>query len=310
MHLLLLFFAGVLVAVLFDAMTRLVTAHTFLSRSTAFPLVVLALLSVIGLAAWLQWSTLTAQFDSLVQELVDSVSQLKQWAQHTSWGRAALREGTGEEAIGKAEDALPQLTSFFTSAFGALADMVIVAFIGLYVAASPQAYVNGALRLLPGRHRARAIDVMGEIASRLRWWLAARFLTMTMVGVITAVGLWLLGVSLALPLGVLAGILDFIPFVGPVVAVIPAMLVAGAQEPMLAVWVGVLSFATQMLEAYVIIPLVQHHTVSIEPALLIAMVVVFGTWQGMLGVLLAAPLTAMGMVLVQRLYVEDVLGEQ
>jgi predicted PurR-regulated permease PerM len=308
-RLLMLLFAGVLLAVLLDAPIRLLMDRTGISRSTAFGLVLTTLLSSVTLVVWLQYSNFAEQADKLLQDIPASFNKVVGVVKESAWGQELLEQGSKEQALEKAEQFIPQATAFISATVSGLMNLIIIGFIGLYIAADPSPYVNGLLRLVPPARRERVRTVLEEASSTLRWWLAARLVTMAIVGVVVGIGLWLLSVSLALMLGVLAALLDFVPLIGPILAALPALLLAGTQEPMLAVWVGLLYLGAQALENYVIVPLLQQRAVLIPPALLITMIVMFGTLQGILGVVLAGPLTAAGIVFVRRFYIEDVLGE-
>jgi predicted PurR-regulated permease PerM len=133
---------------------------------------------------------------------------------------------------------------------------------------------------------------------------------MILVTVVTASGLALLGIPLALTLGVIAGLLEFIPNVGPIVAAIPAVLIAFLSGPQTALYVMIFFLAIQQLESYILTPLVQRRAVSLEPALIITAQLAFATTVGALGMLLATPLAAGLLVAVKMLYVEDVLGDR
>ena len=132
---------------------------------------------------------------------------------------------------------------------------------------------------------------------------------MIIIGVLTAVGLWLLGVPLALTLGLLAALLTFIPNIGPILAVVPAALLALLQSPTRALYVVLLYLGIQTVESYLLTPLMQKRTVSLPPALTIFAQVLMGILVGRIGLVLATPLTAALFVLVKMLYVEDILGD-
>jgi len=304
LHVLLLLFAGVLAGLCLDALTRLATAWTSLPRTWAFGLVVIVLSVMAALLLWLEWASISDEVDRLLERLPTAIDQLRHHLENTAWGRAALERGSGEQALADAEQALPQVGSLMSSMLGGLTSAFVVGFLAFYFAADPRLYLDGLLHLFPRRHRNRVREILGEVAERLRWWLAARLFSMTAVAAAVGIGLWLLGVPSAFMLALLAGLLDFIPLVGPVLAALPAMLLAATQQPILVLWVGLLYLGTQLVEGYVILPLIQHRAVALPPALTVSMILILGTLYGMLGVLLAAPLTAVGMVMIQRLYVD------
>ena len=143
----------------------------------------------------------------------------------------------------------------------------------------------------------------------MRLWMVGQLIPMIAIAVLTTVGLWILRVELAVTIGILAGLFNFIPNFGPLLALVPAALIALSDGPEKVLWVVGLFVFAQSLEGYVITPLVQQRMVQLPPVVTIAMQVVMGLLVGGIGVALAAPLTAAGLVLVKMLYVEDVLKE-
>jgi predicted PurR-regulated permease PerM len=133
---------------------------------------------------------------------------------------------------------------------------------------------------------------------------------MAFVGIVTGIGLALLGMPMALTFGILAGLLDFVPNFGPLLAALPVVLLALVQSPTQALWVVLLYVGVQTLEAYLISPLVERRTASVEPAAIIGSQLLAAVLLGGPGVVLATPIAAVTLVLVRMLYLEDVLGER
>jgi predicted PurR-regulated permease PerM len=152
--------------------------------------------------------------------------------------------------------------------------------------------------------------VFKELGCLLQSWLLGQFLSMTVVGILIAVGLSIIGIPLSLVLGIIAGILDFIPIFGPIIAAIPAVLLGFTHSPLHALYVVLVFVAANQIEGHLLIPLIQKHTVSLPPALTVFALTLLGTLFGFMGLLLATPLTATAMVLVKRFYIEDVLGDR
>jgi predicted PurR-regulated permease PerM len=198
---------------------------------------------------------------------------------------------------------------FFSGILGALASVVIVAFVGIYLAVRPASYINGLVRLFPADKRPRTREIMHEIGHVLAQWLLGKMISMVIIGCLTALGLALLDVPLAMVLGILAGLLDFIPYIGPIMAGLPAVLIAFSESPTLALYVLLLFVGLQTTEAYLLSPLIERRTVSLPPAITIMMQTLLGTFFGLAGIALATPLTAVLAVLVTMLYVQDVLGD-
>lgn len=185
--------------------------------------------------------------------------------------------------------------------------LVIVA--GIYIAARPTAYRNGFLSLFPTRARDRVGLAADKSWHALRYWLIGQLIAMAIIGVLTAVGLYILGVPSALALGFIAAVTDFVPIVGPIFGGIPAVLLAFSISPTTALWVIGLYLLIQQIEGNVVQPLVQRRAVDLPPALTLFALITFGVLFGPLGVVFATPLAVVVMVSVKQLYIHDILGE-
>lgn len=151
---------------------------------------------------------------------------------------------------------------------------------------------------------------MRAAAATLRNWLSAQLLAMTLVGVLTGLGLWLAGVPLAFALGLIAGLLAFIPNIGPVIAVAPALLLAMPEGSTTLMIVLAIYLGVQALESYVVTPLIQQEKVSLPPALIIAVQLLFGVLFGILGLALATPIAAALMTIISLVYLRDYLDRE
>jgi predicted PurR-regulated permease PerM len=142
-----------------------------------------------------------------------------------------------------------------------------------------------------------------DAVSKLRRWLLGQLVSMVVVGVATAIGLWMVGVPMPFALGMLSGLLDFVPVIGPLAAAVPGVLVAFPQGPDVALWAVVVYLVVQFCEGHFIVPLVQRWAVSLPPAVGLLGAVVFGLLFGLIGVLFAMPLLVVVVSLVEDLYV-------
>jgi predicted PurR-regulated permease PerM len=201
------------------------------------------------------------------------------------------------------------LFPFISSSVEAVAGLLIMVFIAIYIAISPHTYRDGLLHLIPHSRRARAEDVLDEVGETLRGWLTARLIAVVIIGVITGAGLAMLRVKGALALGLIAGLLEFIPFFGPIISSIPAIAIAMLDTPQKAIYVILLYIAIQQLEGNIVTPLLLKRRLDVPPVLTIVAVSALGLVFGVLGMLTAEPLVAVTLVLVKRLYVEDVVGD-
>ncbi|HEX8201602.1 MAG TPA: AI-2E family transporter [Isosphaeraceae bacterium] len=260
----LLAFAGVLLAVFLRGLADLVGNYTSIPAGWSLALVVLALLALIGLGGWFLASQIAAQFDQLSRSLTTSVETLQGYLRQYQWGKHLLAVPTAERLVSGRMDVMGRITGLFSTALGVIANVVVILFVGLYAAADPETYRGGLLRLVPPGRRGRAAEILGTLNLQLRRWLLGRAFNMAVVGMATTVGLWLLGVPLALALGFLAFLLDFVPYIGPIASAVPAILVALTIGPMEALYVGLLYFGVQSVESYVLTPLVQQRCSSLR----------------------------------------------
>lgn len=306
---LLLIFAGVLVACLLRGMGNFLCQRTPLSQGWALAVVVLSLAGSVFLAVWFLSPHVAAQAEDLSLGLQESVNHLQAVLANYSWGRRLLEQAPDVADLAQRGNLLARVTGIFSSTFNVLANIVLVVFIGFYLAVAPGLYTSGVARLFPRSRRARIREVLQTVGETLGRWLVGRALLMFTNGLLTTVGLWLLGIPMAITLGIIAGLLNFVPNIGPIIAGIPAVLIGWTLGPMPALYVFLLYLALQSADGYIFTPLVQQRTVALAPALTISAQLLFGVLAGAMGVFLATPLTAVAVVLVQKLYLEDVLGD-
>ncbi|MFO0893254.1 MAG: AI-2E family transporter [Isosphaeraceae bacterium] len=307
---LLLGFAGLLLSIFLRGVARLVTRWTSLKEGWSLAVVVLLLASTIGLGCWFLASSVGAQFDELSTSLERSAHGLQDRLRQTSWGELLLDVTSTRQLASGRFNLSGRITGAFSSALGAFVNLVVILFVGLYVAVDPGVYRRGFLQLVPRGRRPRAGEVLDALDQKLGRWLMGRLFNMTIIGIGTAIGLWLLGIPLLLALALLAFLLDFIPYIGPIASAVPAMLVALTIGPAQAVYVGLLYLGVQFVESYLLTPLVQQRAVELPPAVTILAQLLLGLLAGVLGLALATPLTAAAVTMVRKLYVEDVLGDQ
>jgi len=307
----LLIFAGLLLAVFLRALSNWLAEHTPLSAGWALAVVLVSLAGTIGLGMWLVVPTIARQAQELTQQLPQLLEQLRRQVRQLPFGEQLLREvPQAQQLLPSTSNIVGRVTGIFSTALGILVNIVIIVFVGIYLAADPGLYTRGLVRLVPLRHRPRAREVLDTLGYTLRHWLLGRLAIMALNGALTGLALWWLGVPLAALNGVLTGVLNFIPNIGPFLAAVPAVLLALAQSPALALWVVVLYILIQNLEGFVLTPLVQQRTVDLPPVLIISAQIFFGIVFGFLGILLAVPLTAVVFVLIKMVYVEDTLGDR
>ena len=310
-HYLLVVFAGVLLAVFLDGMATFLSQRTRLPRALALGLVVVVLFGLLAGSVWVAGPSVADQLAGLTERVPGAVNTVRAALEGTEWGRELLGKIPDfETLLSHWADVARFVQLALASTVSAIVDAIIILFIGIYLAATPNLYRNGVARLFPLRRRGRVHEVLESTGNALRWWLLGRFASMLVVGILTWLGLWLVGVPLAPTLALIAALLAFIPFMGPILGAIPACLVALVESPLKALWVIVVFAAVQLLETYLITPLIQQRAVRIAPALLISIQVLMALLFGGLGMLLATPIAVTAIVMIQMLYVQDSLGDR
>ncbi len=306
---LLLLFAAILVACFLRGTADVFSHYTRVPVGWSLAIVIALLIGAGTVTVWLFAPHVAVQIDDLSRGVVQSVHQLHAHLAQYEWGRRILAQVPAFADLAQRSNLLGRVTGVFSSALGLIANVVLVGFIGLYLAVAPGTYMTGLVALFPKQRRARMAEVFNCVSETLRRWLVGRAILMVINGVLTAIGLWLLGIPLALTLGMITGLLNFVPNIGPIIAGVPAVLIAWTVGAMPALYVLLLYIALQSLDGYVLTPLIQQRTVSLAPALTITAQLLFGVLAGTMGLLLATPLTAAAMVFVRKLYLEDVLGD-
>lgn len=303
---LLVIFGGILLAVLLRGLAQLLSEHTGIREQWAVWIVIAVLVATLGVGGWYLWAEVAEQFEALGESLGSIWDQIRNRLERYAWGRQILSV-LGDPAA--SADKAGALGTLLAGIVGGISGLVISVIIGFYVAADPTVYRRGVLRLVPLRHRERATEILHELHEKLQAWLLGMLVLMVLVGTMVTLGLWLLGIPLPLALGAIAFLLEFVPYIGPIAAAIPAVLVASTVGVQEAFFVVLLYWAVQSIEGYLLAPLVFQKSIHIPPMLTLGSQVVLGALLGIVGIIFATPLTACAMVLVQRLYVEDALGD-
>jgi len=216
-----------------------------------------------------------------------------------------FRERVTKQLSGTARYLFPFLSSTVTVAAG----LFLILVLAIYVGADPTLYHAGLMHLFPHGARDRAGVVLTRVATVLRRWLVTQLVAMLVMGVVTTVTLLVLGVKAAVALGVIAGLLEFVPTIGPILAAIPAIAMGFLDSPEKALTVGLAYLVIQQLEGHVLIPMLMKEGMDLPPALTIVTQGVMALLFGFLGLMVAVPLLAVIIGPIKLLYVEGVVGD-
>jgi predicted PurR-regulated permease PerM len=307
---LLLVFAALLLAVGMDGLARGLAGHTPLSRKWSFTVVLVVALALAGVFGALVVPPFVEQLAEMWQRTVRFVEQQIQQLQEIGWARDLMENSENQEQIaGIAGSVAEYLAGFTMLMVGVLASLVVLIAIALFAAYDPDLYRRGTLRLFPAAYRDRLDRTFSATAYALRWWFLGQLVSMLLLGVTVAAGLFLIGVELWLGLGVLTALLTFIPFLGPIIAGVPIVIVGFGEGAEIGLIVLVFYLIVQNIEGNFIVPIIQQRAVHLAPALLISVQILMSVLFGVMGLVLAAPLTVVAMVAVKKLWMEEMLGE-
>jgi predicted PurR-regulated permease PerM len=307
---LLLVFAGVLLSIGIDGLRRLIQRYLPLTRIPALIAAFLVVLLLATAAALVIVPQAMAQVPQLVEQLPEAARQLRDFVLGLPGAEDALdqSEENGDDGF-LTENLMARIGGVFSTAFGAIGSLLLILVIGFYIVLNPAAYAQHLVCLFPLARRERISAVLATQGRALRLWLLSRLISMVFIGVVTAVGLSLMGVPMAFALGLIAGLLTFIPYLGPILAAIPTGLVALLVDPQLALFAVLFYFAVETIEGNLVTPLAARTVVHVPPAYTVIVQIAGGVIAGLPGVILATPLAVAVAVAVQMLYVEDALGD-
>jgi predicted PurR-regulated permease PerM len=280
-----------------------------LAPGWALAAIIMAALVLLGGCAWLFGAQVSAQADQLTQLVPEAWDRVKAYLQGSSWGRMVLEAVQGFDPAEVSGGAVRDAGSLVMSVLGGVGNLLLLVAGAIYLAAQPMLYRDGIVALVPRSAEARTRETLDAMGAALRKWLKGQLIKMVLVGALTTLGLWLIGVPSPLALGLLAGLGEFVPLIGAFATAVPALLAAYPQGVETALYTLMLYVLIQQVEGNLIMPIVERQMVSLPPVLTLFAVVAFGLVFGILGVILAAPLTVITYVAVQKLYLQSALGK-
>jgi len=312
-QILLLIFAAVVFAVALNRLVRWLQQRR-VKRGHAIALTVISLLLIFVILFALIGPSFSQQLTQLIDLVPTLLQQLRNWLN-------SLQAFVPEQLLDfrNLGDFIPRLQpvvtqllgnayGWFSDFLGILINLLLVIVLTIMLLANPAPYRRGFILLFPAFYRRRADEILGECETTLVGWMTATLIDMAAIGVVSFIGLLILGVPLALANALLAGLLEFIPNVGPVLSVIPPMAVALLDAPWKSVAVLILYLLIQQFEAYFLVPYVMKQHVSLLPAVTLLSVVVFGSFFGFAGVFLSVPLVIVFKIWLKELLIKDVLN--
>ena len=265
----------------------------------------LIILFVIAGTAYLFGSQISGQFQDVMARTGAATDSIEKSLQGTTTGRYLLKHmSSGNLSLADVLPGLVKLSMTFVEG------VIIMIICGAYMAAQPGLYRKGLIWLFPPRHHARVAEILDGIAEALRLWLLGQLIEMFVIGVLSALVVWAIGVPAPLALGLIAGIGEFIPYLGPFLAAIPAILVALTQNPTLALWTAFAYLVIHQIEGNLVAPLIQRRMVEIPPAVMLLGIAAISYLFGAIAIIFAAPIAVVIFAAVNLIYVRDTLHEK
>jgi len=316
---LLLMLAAIILVILFTTPVRSLVKRG-VSRGWATVISVVLVVAVVILLVAIVLPSLTTQLGTLLSDTVplgirELVARLEDIQLQEPFAFLAdIDLQSTVDALGsQLASAVSQIGASVLPVLGGVANtllsLLIVIFLSMYFLSDPTMHQDGLIKLLPIGYRPRAHEIIHEIDVVLRGWLRATLASMIFAGVATGVLLALLGLHQSVALGVLAGVLSFVPNFGPIIALIPSVAAGIVETPNSVLWIVVIIYGVSFIQSQVITPILVSDSIKLPPVLILLGQIIAGVFFGFLGIMLAVPMTAILTVLVKEVYVKDILGD-
>lgn len=303
--LLMLVFGGLLLAVVLRRLALLLGRLVRLPQPWPLYLLIAVLIGLIGGGLWMFGGQITGQAQALQDTIGKAMGNFEDVLSER--GMSGILSGV-EDMDWMASGMVSRLTGAASLAVEALYSVLVIAFVGLYVAVHPRVYQRGLLLLLPASRQTQAERALAATGEALWSWMVGQAIAMALVGVLTWGALMVLGIPMAGTLAILAALLEFVPIVGPLIAAVPALLIALTQGIDTMLWVALAYLVIQSAESYIITPLAERWAVALPPGVAIVAITAFFSLFGFVGMLFAMPFAVAVTVMLRVLYVREALG--
>jgi predicted PurR-regulated permease PerM len=280
----------------------LIQRNTRMKRIFAMLISTIGTIIIIVLLAWFMGSKIQQQVNQLSANFPHIVNNVKTQLSKSDLGQkvlAALNSGDSSKLLSTAQ-------GFFGATFGVLGELYIIMFLGIFFTANPSTYKDGILLLVPTTKKEMGRHIIDRISLSLKGWLKGMILSMIMAATLIGVGLSIVGIPLALILGIITGLLELVPNIGAIIAMTPGVLLGLTVSFNTAVIVSLIYIASQTIVSNIVTPLIQRKIIKLPPALTLMSQLIMATLSGALGIVLAVPLLAIIVILVDELYVKKI----
>ena len=294
--------AGALIATYFHGLADIIERKTKLSRRFAMIISIGGSFILLAVLLWFMGTKIQNQVTALSNSLPHTIHNFKAKLAESSLGQDVLDSFSDDNP----QKMMTTAQTFFSTGFGALGQIYIILFLGIFFTANPSLYKDGILILIPDEKKHLGRCIMDRISHSLKGWMKGMLLSMVLITILIAVGLSIVGIPVALILALIAGMLKLIPNIGSLVAMIPGVLLALTIGTNTAVVVAIIYIVSQTIVSNIVTPLIQKKMINLPPALTLISQLIMGTLSGALGIILAVPLLAIAIILVDELYVKKI----
>lgn len=305
-NILLMGLAGVLIAVYFHGLADLITVKIKIKRKPALFISIIGSIILLAVTSWFVGSKVQRQVAELSNTLPQTIKVARVKIANTPVGSKIIEYTSGNNS----QKLLDTATTFFSTSFGIIGDLYIILFLGIFFTADPSLYKNGIIFFFPLQKKPTGRNILKKIDIALKGWLKSIIVSIVLITILVAVGLSMTGVPGTAVLGLITGMLEIIPNFGPVIAMIPGVLLAFTISTKTAVVVALIYIVCQTIVGNIAVPLLQKKMINIPPALTLLIQLIMGTLSGLMGIVLAVPLLSILIILVNELYLNKPAGHE
>ncbi len=305
-NILLMALAGALIAVYFHGLADMIMVRTAMSRKFALFISIFGTIVLLSCVTWFIGAKIQRQVAELNNTLPQTIKLARNKLSQTPVGEKIIEYASGDNS----KKLLDTASTFFSTSFGVLGNLYIILFLGIFFTADPAVYKNGILFLFPAEKRSTGSNILKRIEIALKGWLKSIVVSIVLITILVTIGLSLIGLPATMVLGLITGILMIIPNFGPVIAMIPGVLLALTIGTKTAVIAALIYVASQTIVANIILPMLQKKIIKIPPALTLLSQLIMGTLAGLMGIILAVPLLAILIIVIDELYEKKQQDEQ
>ena len=299
-NILLMAFSGVLIAVYFQGLAEFLQKKLKLNRKGAFITSVIGTLLFIVLLTWLIGATIQQQASELRNALPNTLHTVREKFSHSTIGQKIITYSSGENS----QKLLETMSTLFRSSFGVAGELYVILFFGIYFSVDPTLYQKGILSFFPKSKKNTGEIILRRIGEALKGWIKSNLIATVLISMLLAASLALAGLPVTIVLGLFAGILEIIPNFGPIIAMIPGLLLAITISTKTAIIVALIYTVCQTIVGGFVKPLIEKKIINLPPAVTFLSQLIMGILSGVLGIILAVPILCIIIILTDELYIK------